>query len=355
MTTILKTAVLAAALAGALPPALAAETVYIPLGSAGEVLVVDADADKIVGRFQGIPAVHGLAGTPDGAFLVAGSFTETAPGEPALPAKPEGMAQDEHEAHHAKPAGGQMAASDAVSFVSIIRTKDGSIQRRIEVPGAVHHVAVSPDGELAVVTHPNQGTISAIDLRSYEVVATVPTGSLPNYAAFSPDNARVYVSNGGSGTVSEIETARWIVRRNVVVGAGSEHVVLGGEGEQLFVNNVEAGTVSVISIGEGKVVKTIPIGATLHGIDLSDDGGTLFVAALGDNKLVGVDLATGTYRSVFLSPKPYHLAAVRGTGKLYVSSGDEPKVWVVDQQDLNVLGEIPIGGKGHQMVQAPGT
>ncbi len=206
-----------------------------------------------------------------------------------------------------------------------------------------------------MVTQPNQDTISAIDLGSYEVVATVPTGSLPNYAVFSPDGDRVYVSNAGNGTVSEVDTARWIVRRNVIVGAGPEHIVLGDEGGRLFVNNVEAGTVSVIAADDGKVIKTLPIGAKLHGIDISDNGGTLFVAALGDNKLVGIDLATGAYRSVFLSPEPYHLAAVRGTGKLYISSAAEPKVWIADQRDLKILGEIAIGGKGHQMVQGPGS
>ena len=48
--------------------------------------------------------------------------------------------------------------------------------------------AVSPDGRFAVVTHPNDGTISAIDLGSYELVATVATGPLPNYAAFGPES-----------------------------------------------------------------------------------------------------------------------------------------------------------------------
>lgn len=343
----------AALLAQSLPAA-AQDRMYIPLGGAGEVVVIDTARDAVVDRIPDLPAVHGLAGTPDGRFLIAGSFEERE-ACCAPPAKPSGVSEDEHAAHHAKPAKAERKAGSVVSTVSVVRTEDRAIVRRIDVPGAVHHVAVSPDGALAVVTQPNQDSITAIDLLSYEVVATLPTGSLPNYAAFSPDGSRLYVSNAGNGTVSEVDTARWIVLRNVIVGAGPEHVVLGDAGDRLYVNNVEAGTVSVISTGEGKVVKTLPVGATLHGIGLSDDGGTLFVAALGDDKLVGVDLVTGTYRSVFLSPGPYHLAPVRGTGKLYVSSADEPKVWVAAQRDLKVLGEIAIGGKGHQMVLAPGS
>jgi YVTN family beta-propeller protein len=333
--------------------ALAAPLVYVPLGGENKIVVVDAAKDEIVGTIVGLPAVHGLAGTPDGRFLIAGSYQERELGGEA-PAKPSGVSEDEHAAHHgAAPAGAQESGL-VVSTVSIVRTADGSVVRRIDVPGAVHHVAVSPDGRIAVVTHPNEGGISAIDLDSYQVIASVATGPLPNYAAFSPEGDRVYVSNAGNDTVSAVEVGRWTTQWSAPVGASPEHVVLSADGATLYVNNVGDGTVSVIAVGERKVVKTVPVGSILHGIDLSDDGGTLYVAALGEDKLVGVDLTTGTYRSAFLAPAPYHLAAIRGSGKIYVSSADEPKIWVVDQNSLAPLGEIPIGGKGHQMVQGAG-
>lgn len=339
-------------------PAGAEPFMYVPLGGDGKIVVIDAAQDKIVDTIDGVPAVHGLAGTPDGRFLIAGSFEARTPGS-AAPEKPTGVSAEDHAVHHgAAPAGGApMAAPKAdpvVSTVSVIRTADKSIVRRVDVPGVVHHVAVSPDGRFAAVTLPNEGAISVIDLTSYEVVANVATGPFPNYAVFSPDSGQVYVSNAGNGTVSAVDTGRWIIRWNVVVGASPEHVVLSKDGATLYVNNVEDGTVSVIGVGAQKVVQTIQIGTTLHGIDLSDDGKTLFVADLGENKLVSVDLASGATRGAALAPAPYHLAAVRGTGKLYVSSADEPKIWVVDRNSLAVHGEIPIGGKGHQMFQGAG-
>ena len=333
--------------------ALAEPLVYVPLGGAGKIVVVDAATDEIVGTIGGLPAVHGLAGTPDGRFLVAGSYQERAAGS-ETPAKPAAVSEDDHAAHHGSPAAIDQKDDPVVSTVSVVRTADGSVIRRIEVPGAVHHVAVSPDGRFAVVTHPNGGGISAIDLGSFAVVANVVTGPLPNYAVFSPDGERVYVSNAGDDSVSVVDTEQWTVRSNIAVGSSPEHVVLSRDGATLYVNNVEDGTVSVIAVGERRVVNTIPIGSTVHGIDLSDDGRTLFVAALGDDRLVGVDVVTGTYRSTALAPEPYHAATIHGTGKLYISSADEPKIWVVDQKSLAVVGEIPIDGKGHQMVQATG-
>ena len=326
------------------------DLVYIPLGSDGKVVVVDTHLDKIVGEIGDLPAVHGLAGTPDGRFLIAGSYQDRAAGEGA-PAKPAEISEDEHAAHHSAAPAGTKKADAMVSTVSVVQTADSVVVRRIDVPGAVHHVAVSPNGRFAVVTQPNEGTISAIDLNSYEVVATVATGPLPNYAAFSPDSGQLYVSNAGNDTVSAVDTGRWIVRWNTVVGSSPEHVVLSKDGATLYVNNVDDGTVSVLAVGGQKVVNTIQVGSTIHGLDLSDDGKTLYVADRGGDKLISVDLVKGIQRSTVLAPDPYHLATIRGDGKLYVSSAGEPKVWVIDQQTLKVIGEIAVGGKGHQMVQ----
>ncbi len=350
MKPLFQLTLLAATLVSPLAQAVADTTVYVPLGSAGEVLVIDADRDTVVGTIADLPDVHGLASAADGDYLVAGQYAGVTTGEAPVPTAPEGMSKAEHEAHHAKPAAPPSAPAEALSFVSVIRADDGSIVRRIEVPGAVHHTAVTPDGRHAVATHPNQGGISVIDLSAFRALTTVETGPSANYAVFGPDGGRVYVSNAGNNTVSEIDTRHWVVRRNFETGASPEHMVLSPDGATLYVNNVDDGTVSEISLRQGTAVRTFEIGGALHGIDVSQDGRTLFVNGRGENKLVAIELASGRMRSTPLAPSPYHLAVIDGTGKLYVSSAEEPKLWVVDQESLRVLSEIPIRGEGHQMV-----
>ncbi len=347
MKAILGLPLLLGALVGAALPAIAAGTVYVPLGSADEVLVIDTAGDLVVDQVSGLEASHGLASTPSGDFLVVGSYAETAPDETGLPTKPKGMSAAEHQAHHSAPAA--PAPAEAVSFVSIIRTADNAVVRRIEVPGAVHHTAVTRDGRFALATHPNSGSISVIDLAAYKVVTTVRTGPLPNYVVTSRDGMRVYVSNAGNDTISEVDTRDWAVRRDLPAGESPEHIALSTDDRTLYVNNVGAGTVSAISLLSGKVVETFAIGGVLHGIDLSDDGKVLFVSARERDELVAIDLESKRMRRVRLGPSPYHLATIGGTGKLYVSSADEPKIWVVDQKSLRTLGEIPIRGQGHQM------
>ncbi len=336
-----------------------ADEVYVPLGGAGKVLVVDAASDRPEGTIAGLPAAHGLAATPDGRFLVVGSFAEREPG--TAPPEPEGMSREEHAAHHPKrgmkmdeKAEGGMAmeaAAGPVSTVSVVDLAEREVVRRIDVPGAVHHVAVSPDSRYALVTQPNADSVTAIDLGDFAVVATIPVGSLPNYAVFAPDGSRAYVSSAGSDKVVEIAVGDWKVVREIATGGSPEHLVIDREGARLYVNNNGDGTVGEIDLAAGEQVRAIPVGDALHGIDLGDDGRTLFVAIMGENKLTAYDLTTGTFRSSKLPSGPFHVMTVRGRGKLYVSSAEEAKVWVIDRETLEVREEIPIEGKGHQMSQ----
>jgi len=346
-------AILACAFAGLTSAAESAETVYIPLGSANAVLLVDAAGDRVIGRIDGIEAVHGLAATPDGRLLIAGSYNERQVGS-AAPPKPADISEDAHAQHHAASKAAGEATGSVISTVTFISTDSRMVVRRVDVPGAVHHAAVSPDGGFAILTHPNQDRISVLDLGSFAVVATVATGKLPNYAVFSPDGRTVYVSNAGDERVSAVDTGQWNVRLNYDVGASPEHLVLSADGRTLYVNNVDEGTVSVIDLGSGNVTTPYAVGASPHGIGLSADGGTLFVSVMGEDKLVAVNLSAGQVREAALAPSPYHLASINSFGKIYVSSAEEPKLWIVDQLSLKVLGEIVIGGKGHQMVQSGG-
>jgi len=345
--------VLAAALVGAgAAQAGSNQRVYIPTGDNGEVLIVDVSTNGVIGKIADLPAAHGLAVTPDGSRLIAGSLDVRAPGM-AMPEKPAGVSAMDHAAHHAKKP--TDAAQPIVSAVSIIDTATNSVVRRIDVPGAVHHVAVSPDGRVAVVTHPATDAITVIDLEALEVIKTVPTGAMPNYAAFSKDGEKLYVSNSGEDTIAVLDRSTWSVTGKIPVGESPEHLALSPDGGKLFVNNVAVGSVSVVDLSAERAVETFSIGATLHGIDVSDDGGTLFIAVRGDDKLVAVDLKDGSRRNVALSPAPYHLSVISGAGVLYVSSAEASAVWVVDTATLETQAKIELPGIGHQFAQVPGS
>lgn len=325
--------------------------VFVPEGSANTVLMVDATTGETIKQISGLEAVHGLSGAPGVPYLVAGSYAETDRAEIGELVQPEGVSQDEHASHHAKSDDKPIGPSDAgISIISILDAATGEIVRRIEVPGAVHHTAVSPDGRFAVATHPSGDGISVIDLATFTLTAFMPTGSMPNYAAFGSDPGVVYVSNAGNGTISEVDLERGIVRRNMVAGSAPEHIVIDPDKALLYAADAETGNVIELSLKDGSVTRNLAIGGELHGIDLSDSRAILFVAGRGEDKIAAVALSTGAVTFAPLSPEPYHLTNVPGTGRLFVSSRAEPKVWIIDEATLSTVGDFQIEGEGHQMV-----
>ena len=305
--------------------AMAAPTAYIPLGSANQVIAVDAANDKIIRSYSGVENPHGLVATPDGDYLVAGSLKETP-----------------------VPAG---APSDTPnSKLYVIHPEHGHVMAEIPVSGWTHHEAVTPDGKYVISTHPTRGGISVVDVINNKVYKTIKTGPSPNYTLVTKDGKRAYVSNSGNGTLSEIDLSKWEVTRSLEAGPTPEHLVFSPDEKTIYVSNDRAGTVSVVSVKEGKVEKTYRIGKRVHGLDIGDDGKTLFISSRSDDKLVALDTQTGEQRVLTLSPEPYHLDKIPGTGKVYVSSGKAPIIWVVDQKTFTVTDTIRLpAGEGHQI------
>lgn len=303
----------------------AAAEVYIPLGASNKVQVIDAAAQRPTAVIEEVANLHGLAVTPDGRHLVAGSFTELPADGGDTPPRPASVSQAEHEKHHAIPAAGGVEAANR-SYLSVIDARRLRVVRRIAVRGAVHHVAISPDGRFAVATHPGAGGISAIDLASFTVIGAIETGPAPNYAAFTGDARRLYVSNAGNDTVSEIDVGTWTVNRHIATGRSPEHVVLSRDDGRLYVNNAADGTVSVIPLHGSTAVRTYLVGSAPHGIDLSDDGRTLFASSQGDGKLVAIDLTSRRTRDIALAPAPYHVTTVPESGTVFVSIREVPMI-----------------------------
>ena len=324
--------------------------IFIPEGSADSIRIIDATSGKNAGRITGTEAVHGLAGSANSPYLVAGSYMEIDRKDAADSMKPAAVSDDEHAAHHSKPKQSFGPADAGVSLLSVIDAASGELLRKIEVPGAVHHVAIAPDGRFAVSTHPNGDGVSVVDLESFELVAWIPTGAMPNYAVFGNDPSVVYVSNTGNGTISEVDLARGIVLRNMVVGETPEHLAVNPEANRVYVADADAGDVIELDLSEGRLSRRFELGGEIHGLDLSDDRDSLLVAGKGTDHLFSVDLASGAVTANALAPSPYHLMTIPGTGSVMVSSREEPKVWIVDSATLTTKQEIPIAGEGHQMV-----
>jgi len=304
---------------------LASPMVYVPLGSANQVIAIDAASSKITATFTGINNPHGLVATPDGEYLIAGSIKE----EALKPGQPKDTANSE---------------------LSLIHPAHGHVMLTIPVAGWTHHQAITPDGRYVISTHGTRGYVSVVDLESNQLIKTIKTGNGPNYTLVSKDGRYAYVSNSASGSISEIDISNWQLTRTLESGPSPEHMVFSKDNLIIYAANSRAGKVSVIAVKSGKIIKQFSPGKGVHGLDISDDGKTLFISLKKGDRLVAINIKNEAVREMKLSPAPYHLNSIRGTGKIYVSSRSKPLIWVIDQKDFKLLETIILpAGEAHQM------
>ncbi|MCK5888020.1 MAG: hypothetical protein KAG70_16175, partial [Alcanivorax sp.] len=163
---------------------------FVPMGTADAVGVIDLENRKVTSSIGGTLNTHGSALTPDGRYLVVGSLSAHDRQKPV--SRPEGISEDEHAAHHG---GGKSTELEAGStgLLYLVNTATKTIDRKLEVPGPVHHVLVTSNGRYAVSTHPASGSISVVDLDSGQLVKTVATGPAPNYLVQTDDGQSLLV------------------------------------------------------------------------------------------------------------------------------------------------------------------
>lgn len=316
--------------------------VYIPEGELGTVLHLDRSFNE-AGRIEGLDNVHGLAGAPERGILVAGSLSESTPGNVA---KPAAVSEEDHAAHHG---GGNTAKPDAASLVTLVDADSREILRRIEVPGIVHHVGISSDERFAAVTHPGLDSVSVIDLESGEVTATVATGPIPEYAIADPKTGKFFVSNAGNATISVLDPEDGIVTRNFKLQGSPKHIQLDVDARQLIVSEADNGIVSIVDADSGETLDRFDIGGELHGVAVDQDA--IWSSARERNLVVRIDRSTGERLEVNVGPEPYHMARVEGA--LLVSSAGKPELWILDPKTLELRQTIETDSRAHQFAPMP--
>jgi YVTN family beta-propeller protein len=208
-------------------------------GNGTTVRVVNLQSNTIVG----MPITVGLAPaslavTPDGAYVYVINYVDGNPG---------------------------------TGTISIIRTSDNSVQfNAITGFSGPFAIAITPNGKYAYVTNfgsnnfsPVGTTVSAVDLSSNTIIATIPVGIQPSGLAITPAGSYAYVSNyntlyegpnftdltAGPGTISiiDIQTNK-VVSPIIQTGLSPDAIAISPNGQFAYVTNYTSNTVNVIPL-----------------------------------------------------------------------------------------------------------
>ncbi len=319
LSTWLAAAMTASALAYAEPD------LYIAINSTNEILVIDTQTDTLRKQISGAVSPHGLTLAQDGRSLVVGSSSKE------------------------KDAGGH-----AMSQLTILSTLDGKTKAVIPMMNWSHDQISTPDERYVISTHPNEGRVCVTDLVTRKIISTLDIGKTANHVVLSRDGRHAYVSSGGTDSIIEIDTNDWSITRRLAGGPTPGQMVMSQDGKLLYVASFRSDELSVISVEFGTVVQTRHLGKGMHGIDMDTDG-RLYISGGDDNRLYVVTPGVAAVRRITLPGEPYWVKAVAGTGKIYVSAHDAPKLWVIDRNTLTLSKTINLTGIGHHMVVSGGA
>jgi YVTN family beta-propeller protein len=148
-------------------------------------------------------------------------------------------------------------------------------------PTAGSQAVVDPNTGIA-----STGSISVIDLGSYEVVKEIPVGLHPSGMASSPDGKLLYVANANSDTVSVIDTSRDEVVRTLNAkpmielpfGSAPNALAVSPDGATLYIANGGNNLVGVLDVASGKMRGLIPTGWYPGALLVAEHGALLCVA-----------------------------------------------------------------------------
>lgn len=179
-------------------------------------------------------------------------------------------------------------------------------------------IALTPDGQRAVVALAVANQVVVVDLKLHQVIASVPVGVCPYGVAISPDGRTAFVSNFGGGrarpgdateisagtavavdgrsvalrgSVSVIDLKRNRVVAEIATGIHPEALTLSPDGQRLYVVDASGDGIAVINLATRKLVgqldtkpqADLPYGSLTTGVAVSADGKVLFAANAGNN------------------------------------------------------------------------
>jgi YVTN family beta-propeller protein len=158
-----------------------------------------------------------------------------------------------------------------------------------------------------------------IDNKTLKLVANVLVDTRPRVATFTPDGHYVWVSSEVGGTVSVIDMATYEIVKKIsfaIQGMRAEFIqpvgiVMSRDGSRAFIALGPANHVAVVDTGSYAVTDYILVGQRPWQMALSPDGSTLYVANGLTNDVTVVDVQSLKPRvSVPVGRLPWGIAIV---------------------------------------------
>lgn len=243
--------------------------------------------------------------------------------------------------------------------VSVIRTSNDAFSnpvfekvRDITVGRFPYGIAVDPAGTFVYVANFGDGTVSKIDLGTYETVAVIPVGSNPMGIVVSPNGAKVYVLNNSSGTVSIVNASDNTVAGTVRVGSNPYGIAIHPQGTFLYVANAGDNSISVIKTADNSFITRSDIHfSTPWGVAVNPAGTLAYITNFNSDSISLFDTGANAVSSPNIPVETNPIGVSLSSDGLftYVVNSGQGTVSVISNTTNTIIKKITVGDRPYAL------
>ncbi len=214
-----------------------------------------------------------------------------------------------------------VTAEERQSLV-IVDLEAGNVEASLNTGQEISHmVAMTPDARRAFVANIGSGNVSAFDLESHSLLATVATGRGAEGIAVTPNGREVWVSNRAEDTLTVLDTQSLETLAQIKCGSFPIRIVFTPDGAHALVSNARSGDVAMFDVATRREVHRFALGLE-----------------------AGVDTDERLFRDAFgKSPVPIGLLVHPKGRHAYVAASNADRVIQLDLKERRVTGSFPTG------------
>ncbi len=171
------------------------------------------------------------------------------------------------------------------------------------------------------VSNEKDDTLSVIDIETFEVIRTIPTGERPRGITFSRDYAVLYICASDSDTVQVMDPETGKILYDLPSGEDPEQFALHPDDRHLYIANEDDAITTVVDTQSRSVVAQIDVGIEPEGVAISPDGKIAITTSETTNMAHWIDTETRKlFANTLVDSRPRHAEFVKGGTELWVSS-----------------------------------
>lgn len=205
------------------------------------------------------------------------------------------------------------------------------------------YLAVDAVNQHLFVSHGN--VVNVIDLRSDQVIATIPDTKGFHGIALANDLNKAFISNGKDNSITVVNLKTFeLIEKVKIDGVNPDAILYDKFSEKVFVYNGKSNDATVLDAITNKIIKTIPFGGKPE-FSVTNNKGLVYVNIEDKNEIKTINTTTLEVSNTWnIAPgdEPSGLAIDTETNRLFSVCGNKLMV-VVDALNGKIITTLPIG------------